>query len=318
MTPFKFGFLCYCFLPFAAVAQVDTVLKPSRLVELNYDNDFFSATDRYYTQGIYLKFASPFIKKSPVSKLLMRLYRPSVNDYSIQLEQDVFTPRSIRHEGIYYGERPFTALLFIRHECASSDLKRKQRLITQLDLGVLGPYAKGEEEQKGIHKALNNIQPLGWENQLSTDIIINYNIGFEKGLIEIKFLQWMALGEIKLGTLYDQAGAGTLLRLGWMRNYFEGSRLVSPTETRKWECYVFGKVMGKAVGYNATLQGGLFNKDIYALSTAEVKRGVATAYTGLVLSYKNVRLEYTNVFISPEIENGLTHGWGNCAITVYF
>ncbi len=306
-------------LSIVSLAQEDTILlkkKAFREFQFNYDNDFFSATDRYYTQGIYLKLTLPILKKSPVSKLLIPINKDAVNQYGLRLEQDVFTPRSIRHDSIYYGERPFAAFFLISHELISVDREKKQRLITQVDLGIIGPAAMGKEEQKGIHKALDNIEPLGWQYQLSTDYLINYNLRFEKGLLRRKYIDWLAISELKLGTLYDNTAIGTMLRIGCMKHYFETNEIAPIPD---FQCYFFGRLMGTVVVYNATLQGGVFNnKDVYALSSKEINRGIATAHIGVVLVYKNVSLEYTKAYLSAEFKNGLQHGWGHCMVAVCF
>lgn len=81
-------------------------------------------------------------------------------------------------------------------------------LQTQLDLGVIGSHAKVEEEQKGIHKALNNIQPLGWENPLANDVIVNYKINLEKGFLNKKHLELMGSSTSRCGTLYNDFRLG--------------------------------------------------------------------------------------------------------------
>lgn len=305
-------------LSFRSDAQTDSVLLAERFVQLNYDNDFFSATDRYYTQGIYLKFVLPINRKSILSKLLIPLQKQGANDYGIQLRQDVFTPRSIRHDSIYFGERPYAALFYLTHELISTDFRKQQRLVTQFDLGIIGPYAKGEEEQKGIHKALNNIEPLGWQYQLTTDYVINYNVRFEKGLINKKYLNFIAAAEVKVGTLYDLAAVGMILRFGKMEGYFEEKRKMVHQQKGKFKFYFLGRIIENAVAYNATLQGGVFNKDIYTLTGKDLDRVVTRAEGGVVLAWQQVQLEFTKIYLSPEFKNGLDHGWGHCAISVHF
>ena len=196
-------------------------IKPESYFRFNYDNDFFSATDRYYTQGIYLELIMPFIRKSPLSKVLIPINKNVVNYYGINFEQDGFTPRSIRHDSIYFGERPYASVFFVSHFLISVDRAKKQRLSTSLDLGIIGPEAKGEEEQKGIHRALKNIQPLGWEYQIASDYVLNYNMKFEKGVLVKKHVECIGFIGSRLGTLYDDISVGTLLRAGRMQSFFK-------------------------------------------------------------------------------------------------
>jgi lipid A 3-O-deacylase len=290
---------------------------------LNYDNDFFSGTDRYYTQGILLTFIHPVVRYSPFSHMLVRLSKDALNYYGFHAEQDVFTPRSIRYNGgaIYYGERPFTAVFFVSHSLTSIHSSKKLLLRTQLDLGVLGPEAKGEEEQKGIHKALNNIQPQGWENQLSTDYIVNYTAKIEKGFINKQHLELMASSTARLGSLYTDLGIGLNIRLGLFSPYFNNLGLEKNAALRRQDFKIYGvaKLNAKVVGYNATLEGGLTNNgNIYELPANAIDRFVANASYGIVAAYKRFSLEYTKVYITPEFKNGLNHSWGKCVVTVCF
>jgi lipid A 3-O-deacylase len=302
----------------ALCQNADTLLLPKTgsYISLQYDNDFFSATDRYYTQGIVLSFVHGVVHYSPFTYALIRLNKNAQNYYGLHLEQDVFTPKSIRYrEGaIYYGERPFTAVFFMSHSLASISSQKKHLLRTRLDLGVIGPAAKGEEEQKGIHKALDNIEPQGWQNQLANDVVINYNLQCEKGLVNFRYFEGIVSGSLRLGTLYADAGIGGQLRAGLLNPYFH-----SPAKRKhKFRIYGHAKINARLVGYNATLQGGLFSSSIYTLPAASVSRFVLDALGGIVVTYKRLSLEYSKAYITPEFKKGVDHGWGRCVITCGF
>lgn len=309
-----------------AYSQKDSADRPvlENYFSFRYDNDFFSATDRYYTQGIALTLIHPVVRYSPFSYTLIRLNKTNaLNYYGFHAEQDVFTPKSIRYMGgaIFYGERPFTAIFFISHSLTSINPSKKLLLRTQLDLGILGPDAKGEEEQKGIHKAINNIEPLGWENQLSRDYIVNYSIKAERGISMKRNRECMVSLMARVGTLYTDIGLGLNLRFGIFSPYFNnlGLEKTSAARRNKFKVYGVAKANGRLVGYNATLQGGLTNKgNIYEIPDKDISRAVADLSAGIVMAYKNFCLEYTKVYITPEFKNGIDHGWGKCVITVCF
>ncbi len=318
---FTLPFLLYATF---AISQTDTLqtpavaIQPERYYKLNYDNDFFSATDRYYTQGIYMELIMPCLKKSPLSKLLIPLDKKAINFYGIIAEQDVFTPRSIRHNEIYFNERPYAGVFMLSHTLVSINKEKKQRFNTRIDIGIIGPEAMGMQEQKGIHHALKNIQPLGWKYQIARDYIVNYDLKFEQGLITKNKFECVGYASARVGTLYDDISAGLLLRTGLMPSYFKNLGLAK-NQTNRFQAYLFSKGEVKAVGYNATLQGGMFNKNsIYTLSATDLNRIVAAAYVGLVIAYKRVSLEYTKAYLSKEFKTGLPHGWGHCTITVSF
>jgi lipid A 3-O-deacylase len=287
-----------------------------------YDNDLFSQTDRYYTQGILIDLVHPVIKYSPFSYALIRLSKQARNYYGLHVEQDVFTPKSITYMGgaIYYGERPYTAVFFLSHSLTSLNPQKKILLKTQLDLGIIGPDAQGEQEQKAIHKATNNAQPEGWQNQLAEDYVINYRAAFEKGCITTRYFEMMTAVTGRLGTLYTDAGVGLNFRLGLFSPYFNNLGLEkNPARKNRFKLYGFARLNAKAVGYNATLQGGLINTgSVYTLPASAINRVVAGLSSGIVIAYKRVSLEYSKTYITREFKTGLDHSWGRCAITVCF
>ena len=300
----------------------DTIISKPKLenyIRLNYDNDFFSATDRYYTQGINLTLVHPIIRYSPISWSLIKLNEKALNYYGLIFTQDCFTPRSIRYDTINYLERPYAATFFVSHFLTSINSTKKTLLQTQVDLGFIGPCAKCEEEQKAIHKALVNIRPLGWENQVKTDVIINYRAKFEKGLLIQKNFEFMANTSMRLGSLYTDLGLGLYMRLGFFSPYFNDLGLQKNAIKNKFKLYGVFKINSKIVGYNATLQGGLFdNKSVLTVPNNKVNRFVGDGLAGVVIAYKRLSLEYSKTILTPEFRGGLFHGWGKCVITVCF
>lgn len=244
-------------------------------------------------------------------KLLPQL-KHSVIQYGLSATQDCFTPASIRRDTILKGDRPYSATIFLGHYKVSNDEKKKQRLASELDLGAIGPCAMCEEEQKGIHKALDNLQPLGWQFQIANDVYLNYRLRYDRNILAGRFMDLTALAEVNAGTIYDNAALGANLRLGSMQGYFENQR------SRKFQFYGFAQGWAKAVGYNAALQGGLFSKSINTLTQAEIAPVVLKGTFGANLSYKGISLEYGRVFITREIKTWWDHGWGYINITTWF
>jgi hypothetical protein len=319
MRSFFFAFL---FVSLVSVAQTDSIVKTldktNHYFSFNYDNDFFTATDRYYTQGVYFDLIAPFIRKSPLSYLLIPLNKRSQRYYGLSARQDCFTPGSIRYDTLNYLDRPYAATMYLSHYLISIDELKKRRFTTKLDLGIIGPCAVCEQEQKGIHHALVNIQPLGWENQLSTDYIVNYSAGIEQGFITSNYFEAIALGDLRAGTIYDDASLGLMFRTGFMASYFKQLGIIKNAKKNKLQLYLFAKGKTKFVGYNATMQGGLFSKDIHTLPDASITRYVLQGTYGIVFAYKRFSMEYTKVYESPEFLNGRYHGYGHCNLTFCF
>lgn len=296
----------------------DSLSKPESYLNINYDNDFFSATDRYYTQGIQVQFIHRIVRYLPFSYALICLGKGSRNYYGLNLEQDCFTPKSIRYDTINYLERPFAATAFFSHFLVSLDSRRKQSLQTQLDLGILGPCARCEDEQKAIHKALVNIRPLGWEAQIAEDYIINYRLKYEKALLYSPYAELMANGAIRAGTLYTDGSLGIHFRAGWMNPYFSNLG-IEKQGGRRFQLYAFLRANARAVGYNATMQGGLFHTNsIFIIPGKDISRLVYDGTAGVHLVIRRVQLEYSRSYITPEFIRGVDHGWGRVAFSFCF
>lgn len=79
-------------------------------MRLSYDNDYFTGTDKYYTQGINLEVVSNSLRKNPLNFLLLRR-DDKYTKYGIAVDHFGFTPTSIRSSEILQGDRPFAGNL---------------------------------------------------------------------------------------------------------------------------------------------------------------------------------------------------------------
>ncbi len=244
-------------------------------------------------------------------KLLPGL-KNSVIQYGLSGTQDCYTPASIRRDSILKGDRPYAAVIFLGHFKSANDSAKKQRLISEIDIGAVGPCAKCEEEQKGIHYMLDNLQPLGWENQISNDIYLGYRLRYEKGLLSLKTMDVVGLGEMNLGTIHDNAAIGANFRIGRMQGYFDNTR------KRKFQFFLFGQGWVQGVIRNGTLQGGAFSNSINTLSYSEIAPIVLKGSLGANLGWKGFSIEYCRTFITREINTWWAHGWGYLRITGFF
>ena len=187
-----------------------------------------------------------------------------------------------------------------------------------MDLGVIGSCAKCEEEQKAIHKALLNIQPLGWENQINNALIINYSASIEQGLFLSRTFELAGFIDVRAGTLYDDLSGGFYFRYGLMNSYFKHLGIIKNSTNNKFQFYLNAKVKTRFVAYNATLQGAPFSSSIYVIEPERITRSVFIANCGLVLAYKRISFEFSKYYLTKEFFRGIDHGWGRCNITVCF
>lgn len=315
----KFFALCglfYCELIPGFAQQIDNTLSfkninTDKYFRLNYENDFFSATDMYYTQGIHLEIISPAIKNFPLSNLLIH---PSntYTRYGIGLEHNGYTPSSIQHSELLVGDRPFAACLMLKAFQISIDTPHKYRLLSSIVMGVIGQAAGGAEMQTGIHKWLNNVTPQGWIYQVHNDAIINYQADYEKQLYaygNILCIDADAIGHV--GTFNDKLSLGTTIMAG----YFDSPYSTQKTQKKHFRIYAYEHAQVNFVGYDATLQGGMFDHTSpYTISASDITRVVLENRFGFVVVYRNIFLEYFQSYLSREFSTGDYHVWGGIQV----
>ena len=241
----------------------------------------------------------------------------------IFVEHDGYTPTSISHDEILYGDRPFAAALMMRTFSSTEDASRHWRITSSLSLGVIGPAAGGKEMQTTIHRWIKDDAPLGWQHQIRNDVIINYEAGIEKNFLQSgKHFLLNGMTRVRAGTLSTQLSSGLVLLFGRLNSaisavFFRASD--SHASESSPDLYFYAQPMINLVGYDATLQGGLFNRSSpYTLSSGEIERITFQGNFGVVGHYRSVYLTYSQSILSKEFKTGMNHRWGGVRVGVKF
>ncbi|MBP7243947.1 MAG: lipid A deacylase LpxR family protein [Bacteroidia bacterium] len=322
MIWFKEWLILFCGIPFSLFSQTIDNTASFRSMEstgyfrLHYENDFFTASDFYYSQGINLEFCSPALINNPLNLLLPKM-KNSGSTFGLALEHAVFTPSSIRNAEIMYNDHPYAAYMILKTFLISTDTLNFQRLSSTLSIGGIGPIASGDEMQKSIHKWLKNIEPLGWQHQIKNDIILNYELTYEQQLYNYKnYFLLSSLVKIQAGTLMDNAQIGCTVMAGRFNSPYASS---TSSILRIFKLYGYAQPLVRMVGYDATLQGGMFNRDNpYTLSSQQLTRIVFETNFGLVLGFQKVYLEYYQSLQTKEFQLGKYHRWGGIRVGIIF
>lgn len=289
-------------------------IKSERYFRIHYDNDYFSATDKNYTQGYSLEFLAPGLIKNPVNHLFLRSEN-RVNRYGIALEHIGFTPKNIKSPEIQEGDRPFAAAIMLKSFMISTNSEEKYRVTNSLSLGIIGPGAFGKEMQVGIHKATGNVIPEGWKNQIKNDIVLNYEVGFEKQLFSYRDLfSLQSNSTLRLGTLFTNASVGFNSIAGLLNSSFS-----SEEKHGKFQFYLYTQPLVNVIAYDATLQGGLFQTSSpYTISSEEIERVTGQFNYGITLKTRSLYFEYFRSMITREFESGSSAKWGGIRIGFTF
>lgn len=222
----------------AELRQVDAGGRSVLRLTIDNDSLLMNKDDGFYTSGIQLS-----------SRKVFNTARQSII-YGWQLGQDLYTASDInlRPERILPIDHPYAGWLYagIFRELADTTGAGSK---LALDLGCLGPCAGGEWSQTRLHRLLKQPLPQGWSTQLYQ----------EWGVVlsgEWSPARWDAGPHIdmqprlkaRFGNIFTDASVEATLRFGELNSLPE-----QPAN--------FGFLRGemKAIGYDATLQGGYFN-----------------------------------------------------------
>ncbi len=279
-----------------------------------YDNDFFTKEDRYYTQGIGFEYVHPGLRAFPVNRLLLKPANSSIV-YGLAFNIFGYTPTSILSDSILYGDRPYAAAISIKTFAAATDTVHKKRIASSINIGVIGPAGLGNEIQTNIHRWLNNPLPKGWHTQIQNDIILNYQVNYEKQLSATDKFLLNAAAELRVGTLDNRFSGG----FNFMTGNFNDPYHPTVYRKKKIEYYFYGQGRAHVVGYDASLQGGLFNrKNPYIIPLKDIERFKFQADAGIVVNFKKLYLSYSQSFITKEFKTGKLHRWGGFNIGFNF
>ena len=283
--------------------------SPVRRLAYTYANDFFFGTDYYFTQGMTFDWASPALARSPANRLLPRGPAGGVRTHGMALRYDGFTPLSITDARIRVGDRPYVAYFYVSLYRVSNQAGKRQRLTTAVEIGYLGPAAGGKFVQTKLHELTHNPTPRGWDNQISSDAVLGYRASLDKQLVALGHAaELLGRAEASLGTLYTYVGVGGRLRVGSFTPFFANA---DAARRPRWQCYAEATLSGRLVGYDATLQGGVFNRNSpYVLAFSEVNHAVLHSTGGLVLAHGGFSFTATAVYVGPEFGGGRPHRWG--------
>jgi hypothetical protein len=286
-------------------------INRSSYFRFHYDNDYFTKSDEYYTQGIAFEFVYPAIKKFPLSKLLWKPFKAEPQ-YGISFNLFGYTPTSILSDSILYADRPFNANISLKTFLIQEDEIKHQQIASALNVGIMGPLALGYEIQYNIHHWLKNPLPHGWEYQTKNDIIINYQLNYEKQIVAAgnNFLL-NAAAEARLGTLNTKLSGG----FNFIAGRFNKRFMAVTDKKRKAEYYFYTQGRINIIGYDASMQGGLFNrKSPYVISAGNVNRTTYQAGAGIIVNFRKLYFSYTQSYLTKEFRTGKYHRWGGVSV----
>lgn len=88
-------------------------INSANYFRFNYDNDYFAASDKNYTQGYSFELVSPFFESNPINHLL---YKPKDEEirYGLAVEHLGYTPNHYEDPDIQFGIGRLQPLLCLK------------------------------------------------------------------------------------------------------------------------------------------------------------------------------------------------------------
>jgi lipid A 3-O-deacylase len=241
------------------------------LFRIYEDNDFFNirgrGTDDAYTNGTRLDyFYQP--RHSPkgfINRAMPKAGDSSVNVYGWGVMQLMYTPDSLTDPSYQPNDYPWSAALVATHTMYSYNPVKKYDFQTELELGVIGPAALGQQGQSLIHRMIQYIKPMGWSHQFRNDVLANINFTSEKQLAgNGSSVEFSGGGRVSAGTMMNSLTLYPMLRLGKMNPYYQGlfgqvaSAGRNSRNKKNWQLYFVCRPEVQFILTEAVLQGGLF------------------------------------------------------------
>ena len=144
---------------------------------------------------------------------------------------------------------------------------------------------------------------------------MNYELEYELKLIAIaNYFSLSGKAAARIGTLNTKILTGVTLMAGFFEDPFNNFS----KKGRKKQIYLYAEPLVNFIAYDATLQGGVFNKNNpYVIASNEITRFVFQGNVGIVFRINALQLEYFQSYLTKEFETGGKHFWGGIRIGWY-
>jgi hypothetical protein len=290
--------------------------------ETNYQHEFGFRTendaylaigqDQYYTNGLILTFRSAInpAKKQDTSKLVKKVW-------ALSIAHKMYNAESGSIRTISRVDRPFAAYAY---GAASLHYYFKKENILGLEVqgGILGPSAKGEEGQKFYHQVFGFYDINGWEFQVKDEVGVNLILNYQSLLFrnQQRTSDFSLPIEARIGNTFSGLKAGVLFRTGTLNPLYHSVATNSFVSTYKEaqakekELYFFLKPSLDLVIYDATISGGLFRDDKGPV-VYDAKPLVFSQELGLAYAQKRWTFNFSLIFKSKELKSAAkAHQYG--------
>lgn len=254
--------------------------KTTHFADIDNDSLLLKKDDGFYTSGLR------YTRRHTIGDANRS------NIFGWRLGQEQYTAADIKSAPALIGppDHPYAGWL---HGGMFKEIHRANGTYQKMgiDIGCLGPCAGGKWTQNTLHRLLDQPLPQGWSKQVKNEFGAVLYADFAP-------VRWTFSPAIdvtpnlhgRFGNIFSDAGAGVTLRAGRLNLLPDQSTI-----------HGYLRIDGRAVGYNATLQGGYFSKD--NPHTVKPKRLAGEAEAGLAWNSARYGIRASIVRRSNEIHD---------------
>lgn len=290
------------------------------------ENDVFAGSDRHYTSGLRVAYVTGAVAPTQLEQFITG-GRASEGTFrrGLAASQTLYTPEYYLRETPHDHEHPYAGNIFGEY-AALTEKDGRFDLVT-LEVGVIGPWALGEETQNWFHRTMGAYEANGWAHQIDNEVTANLAYDWKgapilsgrAGGIDVEVTPTAGAS---LGTVAVNARIGGMLRIGNALQPNFGPARIRPsltgsgqfTRAKDVDWFAFVGVQGRAVAHDIFLDGSLFDED--SPSTPK-NTYVGDIQSGFAITWGGTQLSWTYVHRTErfEAQNG-ADGFG--ALTLSF
>jgi len=308
MTPGKYASLAFA---------DENPRKELGTLNLKFENDLFSGADQNYTNGIRVSWISPegdTIRPLQLVRDFLETFTQDTNKstrFGLSAGQELYTPRDRYQTNLIVDERPYAGWLYgglSLHTVTDRGEGRKDQESIEFDVGIVGPWALGEEAQNFIHDVRQIDTFDGWDNQIKNElgVVLHYERKWRLfDPIQTGPLQFDAIPHagVSVGNVITQASGGGAVRWGWNLPHdfgppslIQGGAALDRQPEKTTSYYLFAAADGRFVAHNIFLDGNTFRSS----HSIDKENWVGDLSLGAAVLLGRVKVAYTNVFRTKE------------------
>lgn len=240
------------------------------------------------------------------SQELQKEFEKSSTNFGLSLGHQIYTPKNTRTSELILDDRPYAAWLYLGLSASFQTETHNHSL--ELDIGMVGPAALGEQVQNNFHSMIDVERAEGWKHQLENEPTLQVSYQQRLRFVEIenrgsKIIDIIPYFGGAFGNVLIGGHGGAIMRLGYnipddygptRPSATDGEPVFIPRANRipeQWGLYTYGGLRGNAVLHNIFLDGSIFRPSHHVskyVVNGETEFGIGAHYDGWSMVWRYV------------------------------